>query len=99
MNIFVDTYGTSKVKMSDSSLAEKIDELFDMRPAAIVERFKLKDPIYSETAAYGHMGRIPEKKTKRFDIGAGQHITKEIETFPWEKLDFVERIKTVLELN
>ena len=99
MNIFVDTYGTSKVKMSDSSLAEKIDELFDMRPAAIVERFKLKDPIYSETAAYGHMGRVPEKKTKRFDIGAGQHITKEIETFPWEKLDFVERIKTVLELN
>ena len=99
MNIFVDTYGTSKVKMSDSNLAEKIDELFDMRPAAIVERFKLKDPIYSETAAYGHMGRVPEKKTKRFDIGAGQHITKEIETFPWEKLDFVERIKTVLELN
>ncbi|MDB2442829.1 methionine adenosyltransferase [Flavobacteriales bacterium] len=99
MNIFVDTYGTSKVKMSDSNLAEKIDELFDMRPAAIVERFKLKDPIYSETAAYGHMGRVPEKKTKRFDIGAGQYITKEIETFPWEKLDFVERIKTVLELN
>ena len=99
MNIFVDTYGTSKVKMSDSNLAEKIDELFDMRPAAIVERFKLKDPIYIETAAYGHMGRVPEKKTKHFDIGAGQHITKEVETFPWEKLDFVERIKTVLELN
>ena len=99
MNIFVDTYGTSKVKMSDSNLAEKIDELFDMRPAAIVERFKLKDPIYIETAAYGHMGRVPEKKTKHFDIGAGQHITKEVETFPWEKLDFVEKIKTVLELN
>ena len=99
MNIFVDTYGTSKIKISDSTLAEKIDELFDMRPAAIVERFKLKDPIYSETAAYGHMGRIPEKKTKRFDIGAGQYITKEIETFPWEKLDFVKKIKTVLELD
>ena len=98
MNIFVDTYGTSKVNMSDSRLAEKVDALFDMRPAAIVERFKLKDPIYSETAAYGHMGRTPEKKTVRFEVGGGREIVKEIETFPWEKLDFVSKVKTAFEL-
>jgi S-adenosylmethionine synthetase len=98
MNIFVDTYGSSKVKLSDSQIAKKIDTLFDMRPAAIVERFKLKDPIYIETAAYGHMGRKPEKKTVCFDIGGGKEITKEIETFPWEKLDFVEKIKLTFEL-
>jgi len=98
MNIFVDTYGTSKVNMSDSKIAEKVDELFDMRPAAIVERFKLKDPIYSETAAYGHMGREPQKKTVVFDVGGGRKITKDIETFPWEKLDFVSKVKTAFEL-
>jgi len=98
MNVFVDTYGTSKVNMSDSAIAKKVDLLFDMRPAAIVERFKLKDPIYSETAAYGHMGRTPEKKTVRFEISGGKEIVKEIETFPWEKLDFVSKVKTAFEL-
>jgi S-adenosylmethionine synthetase len=98
MNIFVDTYGTSKIKMSDSAIAEKVDTLFDMRPAAIVERFKLKDPIYSDTAAYGHMGRTPEKKTVRFEIGGGKEIVKEVETFPWEKLDFVSKVKTAFEI-
>jgi len=93
MNIFVDTYGSSKVKLSDSQIAKKVDELFDMRPAAIIERFKLKDPIYTETAAYGHMGRKSEKKIVCFEIEGGREITKEIETFPWEKLDFVEKIK------
>jgi len=99
MNIFVDTYGTSKVNMSDSKIAEKVDTLFDMRPAAIVARFKLKDPIYSETAAYGHMGREPQKKTVVFDVGGGRKITKEIETFPWEKLDFVSKVKTAFEIQ
>ena len=99
MNIFVDTYGTSKVNMSDSKIAEKVDKLFDMRPAAIVARFKLKDPIYSETAAYGHMGREPQKKTVVFDVGGGRKITKEIETFPWEKLDFVSKVKTAFEIQ
>ena len=98
MNIFVDTYGTSKIKMSDSAIAEKVDALFDMRPAAIVERFKLKDPIYSDTAAYGHMGRTPEKKTVRFEIGGGKEIVKDVETFPWEKLDFVSKVKTAFEI-
>ena len=99
MNIFVDTYGTSKVNMSDSKIAEKVDTLFDMRPAAIVARFKLKDPIYSETAAYGHMGREPQKKTVVFDVGGGRKITKEIETFPWEKLDFVSKVNTAFEIQ
>jgi S-adenosylmethionine synthetase len=93
MNIFVDTYGTSKINLSDSEIAKKVDELFDMRPAAIVERFKLKDPIYSETAAYGHMGRDSEKKTVVFEVGGGRKITKEIETFPWEKLNYVDKVK------
>ena len=94
MNIFVDTYGSSKVDLSDSQIAKKIETLFDMRPAAIVERFKLKDPIYSETAAYGHMGRKSEKKTIKFEVGGGKVISKNIETFPWEKLDRVDEIKS-----
>tara|TARA_B100001093_G_scaffold302093_1_gene288132 strand:- start:4706 stop:5968 length:1263 start_codon:yes stop_codon:yes gene_type:complete len=94
MNIFVDTYGSSKVDLSDSQIAKKIESLFDMRPAAIVERFKLKDPIYSETAAYGHMGRKSEKKTIKFEVGGGKVISKDIETFPWEKLDRVDEIRS-----
>ena len=94
MNIFVDTYGSSKVNLSDSQIAKKIETLFDMRPAAIVERFKLKDPIYSETAAYGHMGRKSEKKTIKFEVGGGKVISKNIETFPWEKLDCVDEIRS-----
>jgi len=94
MNIFVDTYGSSKVDLNDSQIAKKIENLFDMRPAAIVERFKLKDPIYSETAAYGHMGRKSEKKTIKFEVGGGKVIFKNIETFPWEKLDRVDEIRS-----
>ena len=94
MNIFVDTYGSSKVDLNDSQIAKKIETLFDMRPAAIVERFKLKDPIYSETAAYGHMGRKSEKKTVKFEVGGGKVISKNIETFPWEKLDSVDEIRS-----
>ena len=93
MSIFVDTYGSSKIDLSDSEIAKKVNELFDLRPASIVNRFKLKDPIYSETAAYGHMGRNSEKKTISFEMEEGKKIHKEIETFPWEKLDFVEKIK------
>ena len=94
MNIFVDTYGSSKVDLSDSQIAKKIESLFDMRPASIVERFKLKDPIYTETAAYGHMGRKSEKKTIKFEVGGGKVISKDIETFPWEKLNRVDEIKS-----
>jgi len=99
MNIFVDSYGTSKIGDSDSEIAKKVETIFDMRPASIVERFKLKDPIYSETAAYGHMGRQPKRKTVQFELGGGRTISKEIETFPWEKLDYVTKVKDIFNLQ
>lgn len=91
-NIYVNTYGTSKVKLSDGAIAQKIYDIFDMRPAAIEKRLKLRAPIYSETAAYGHMGRKPEVKTLTFK-NAGMEVTKTVETFTWEKLDYVDMIK------
>ena len=92
MSINVNTFGTSKVKMSDSEIGKKALELFDMRPAAIIKRLKLKEPIYSDTAAYGHMGREPEVKERTFEV-KGTKVTKTIETFTWEKLDYVDKIK------
>ena len=92
MGIFVDTYGTSQVDMPDSEIANKIAQVFDMRPAAIEQRLKLRAPIYSETAAYGHMGRAPEVKTVSFN-NAGQEVSVEVETFTWEKLDYVDKVK------
>ena len=97
MGIFVDTYGTSQVDFSDSEIAEKITQIFDMRPAAIEKRLKLRAPIYSETAAYGHMGRKPEVKTVTFD-NAGQQVSREVETFTWEKLDYVDKVKEAFRL-
>ncbi len=93
MAIFVDTYGTAKVDMNDGEIAEKIKEIFDMRPAAIEERLNLRTPIYSETAAYGHMGRKCETVTKTFVSPDGNMKTVEVELFPWEKLDYVSKIK------
>ncbi len=92
-NIYVNTYGTAKVKMTDGQIAKKIYGVFDMRPYAIEKRLKLRTPIYSETAAYGHMGRTPEKKTVSFTDGSGKTKTMKVETFPWEKLDYVSKIK------
>lgn len=92
-NIYVQTFGTSKVKLADSEIAKKVEELFDMRPYAIEKRLKLRNPIYSETAAYGHMGRTPEVKTVEMANGSGERKKIEIETFTWEKLDFVGKIK------
>jgi S-adenosylmethionine synthetase len=92
-NIYVNTYGSSKVKMKDSEIAAIVDDLFDMRPYAIETRFKLRNPIYSETAAYGHMGRTPEVKKVTLTNGSGETITKEVETFTWEKLDYVAKVK------
>ena len=97
MGIFVDTYGTSKVDMTDGEIAVKVAALFDMRPAAIEQRLKLRNPIYSETAAYGHMGRTPEIKTVSFTNG-GQTKTVEVETFTWEKLDYVDKVKAAFGL-
>ena len=100
VGLFVNTYGTAKVKLSDGDIAKKIDGLFDMRPAAIVKRFGLKNPIFEETASYGHMGRVPQKvKAKFFEPGnGGKSFEKEVELFTWEKLDFVDKIKTTFGL-
>jgi S-adenosylmethionine synthetase len=97
MGIFVDTYGTGKVGISDGEIAEKISGLFDMRPAAIEQRLKLRAPIYQETASYGHMGRTPEVKTVTFKNG-GNEVSREIETFTWEKLDYVDKVKEIFGL-
>tara|TARA_B100000809_G_scaffold266776_1_gene331451 strand:- start:3626 stop:4882 length:1257 start_codon:yes stop_codon:yes gene_type:complete len=93
MGIFVDTYGTSKIELSDGQIANKVSTIFDMRPIAIEERLKLRNPIYLETAAYGHMGRTPEVKTVRYESPNGEVVEKEIETFTWEKLDYLDKVK------
>ena len=97
-NIYINTYGTAKVNMSDSAIAQKVGEIFDMRPYAIEQRLKLRNPIYAETAAYGHMGRTPEKKTLTLKDGSGNTKSVEVETFTWEKLDYVDKIKAVFNL-
>ena len=101
MGIFVDTYGTAKVKLTDGQIASKVEKLFDMRPYAIETRLKLRNPIYQETAAYGHMGRTNEVITKYFDIpgGAGKQKAMKVELFTWEKLDFVEKVKAAFKIK
>ncbi|HOF99354.1 MAG: methionine adenosyltransferase [Paludibacteraceae bacterium] len=98
INLYIDTFGTSKVKFSDSEIAEKINNIFDMRPKAIEERLKLRYPIYEETASYGHMGRTPMEVRKVFKDGNGNQITKTVELFTWEKLDKVKEIKSIFQL-
>ena len=93
MNIYVNTYGRSNVKMSDGEIAAKIDELFDLRPKAIERQLKLRQPMYSETAAYGHMGRQPETVKKTFTSHYHETKTMDVELFTWEKLDAVDKIK------
>ena len=92
-SIFVDTYGTAKVDLTDGEIASKTAELFDMRPFAIEERLKLRNPIYLETAAYGHMGKQPQMVTKIFESPYNGRIEKEVELFTWEKLDKVDEVK------
>ena len=98
MGIFVDTYGTAKVDMTDGQIADKISDIFDMRPGLIEQRLKLRNPMYSETAAYGHMGRTPETVTKTFHGTNGEDVTLAVELFTWEKLDYVEKVKTAFGL-
>ena len=93
MGIYINTYGTAKVKMTDGEIAKKVEKLFDMTPYGIETRLKLRNPIYSETAAYGHMGRKNETVTKTFVSPDGKKITKKVELFTWEKLDFVDKVK------
>lgn len=98
MGIFIDTYGTSKVNLTNGEIAKKVEAIFDMRPYFIEQRLKLRNPIYSETAAYGHMGRTPETVTKTFSAPGGNEKTVTVELFTWEKLDFVEQVKTAFGL-
>jgi S-adenosylmethionine synthetase len=98
-SINVVTYGTSKVAMTDGEISKKIEEIFDMRPYFIEQRLKLRNPIYSETAAYGHMGRTPEKVSKTFRLPNGEDKTVEVELFTWEQLDHVEEVKKAFGLN
>ena len=98
-NIYINTYGTSKVELNDGQIAKKVEALFDMRPYAIERRLKLRTPIYSDCAAYGHMGRQPEKKTVSFKDGSGNVKKVNIETFPWEKLDYVNKVKRAFKLK
>ena len=98
MGIYVNTYGTAKVNLTDGEIAEKVNKIFDLRPAAIINRLKLKTPIYSETAAYGHMGRPSEKKKINFQVN-GETKEVVVETFTWENLEFVDQIKAVFNLK
>ena len=93
LSIYVDTYGTANVSMTDGEIAERIGNMFDLRPAAIVERFGLKYPIFEATASYGHFGRRPYTELVRFVGKEGKEFAKEVEFFSWEKLDEVDRLK------
>ncbi len=98
INTYVNTYGRSHVAMSDGEIAKKVEELFDMRPRAIEERLKLRNPIYSETAAYGHVGREPEVVIKHFESVYEGNKDIEVELFTWEKLDYVDKVKAAFGL-
>lgn len=98
MGIYVNTYGTCPFNMTDGEIAEKISEIFDMRPAAIEKRLKLRQPMYSETAAYGHMGRENEVVKKTFTQPYGDSITLDVELFTWEKLDYLDKVKAAFKI-
>ncbi|WP_179008885.1 methionine adenosyltransferase [Winogradskyella forsetii] len=98
MAIFVDTYGTCHFNLTDGEIAKTVEKLFDMRPAAIESRLKLRQPMYSETAAYGHMGRQHEVVSKSFQQPNGESITLDVELFTWEKLDYVDKVKAAFEI-
>ena len=98
-NIYVNTYGSAKVDMADNKIADIVYSIFDMRPYAIEKRLKLRNPIYSDTAAYGHMGRESEKKKVSFKDGSGNSKTITVETFTWEKLDFVNKVKKAFKIK
>jgi S-adenosylmethionine synthetase len=99
MGVFVDTHGTAKVDMTDGEIAKVVESVFDMRPYFIEQRLKLRNPIYSETAAYGHMGRKSEVVTKEFASPEGKVIKKKVELFTWEKLDYVPKVKKAFGLR
>ncbi|MGO1586158.1 MAG: methionine adenosyltransferase, partial [Mesonia sp.] len=98
-SISVDTYNSSNVDLSNGEIAKKVSQIFDMRPAAIEKRLKLRNPIYRETAAYGHMGREPQTITKIFESPYSGKVKKEVELFTWENLDYVDQIKEAFNIN
>ncbi len=99
VGLHVNTFGTSKVKLNDGEIGKKVEKIFDMRPYFIEQRFNLRTPIYSETAAYGHMGREPRTVEKIFNRGKGNEIKVKVELFPWEKLDHVDEVKKAFGLH
>jgi len=99
VGLYVDTYGTAKLKMLDSEIAQKIEKLFSMKPYDIEQRFNLRTPIYSETSSYGHMGRTPKTITKTFEaFKGGEQVDIVVELFPWEKLDMLDEVKSAFGL-
>jgi S-adenosylmethionine synthetase len=96
--LYINTYGTAKVDKTDGEIARIVETIFDLRPYAIEQRLKLRNPMYSETAAYGHMGRKHEVVTKRFKSPDGRIIEKEVELFTWEALDYVDKVKSAFGL-
>jgi S-adenosylmethionine synthetase len=98
-NIYVNTFGSAQVPMTDGKIAEIVRKIFPMRPYDIEHRLQLRKPIYSDTASYGHMGRVPEKKEVTFVDGSGKEKKVKIETFTWEKLDKVNEIKKAFNLK
>lgn len=99
VGLYVNTYGSSKLKITDGEISKRIEKIFDMRPYAIETRFNLRTPIYSETAAYGHMGRKTEVKTKHFTDGSGHSKSMKVKLFPWEELNYVDKIKKEFNLK
>ena len=97
ISIYVNTFGTTNIDMSDSEISNKISDLFDLKPAAIIERFKLTDPIYTPTASYGHMGRKHQKTSYTLN-NSGKSIEKMVDLFPWEKLDYIANIKSLFNI-
>ncbi len=98
VGIYVNTYGKSNLSLTDGQIADKVTELFDLRPAAIEQRLKLRNPIYEETAAYGHMGRTPRMVVKKFESPYFDGVELEVELFTWEKLDYIEKVKEAFNL-
>src|SRR3954470_8743324 len=99
MGIYVNTYGTGKVGLHDGEIAKKVEAIFNMTPYAIETRFKLRNPIYSDTAAYGHFGKPSQTVTKTFTSPEGNVVKKEVELFTWEKLDYVAKVKTAFKIK
>ena len=98
VSLYINTYGTALVNMSDVEIAQKVRELFDLRPAAIIRDLKLTQPMYQETAKYGHVGRTNEVVTKTFFDADGRRFTREVELFTWEKLDRINRVKAAFKI-